>query len=94
MLLDLRHHRVTLARGPFRVRTLPEWEREQAAHDLGLSTRRLLAWPVAPLADLLGLFVDIAPAPTPPAVPAPAWARGPGPVRRMPPTSPPPRDAP
>jgi hypothetical protein len=47
----------------FGVRTLPDWEREQAAHDLGLSPRGLLTWPVSSLAAVLRLFDDIAPAP-------------------------------
>ena len=46
MLLDLTQQQVTVHRRPFRVRTLPDWEREQAAHDLRLSPRRLMAWPV------------------------------------------------
>jgi hypothetical protein len=65
MLLDLRHQRVVVRGRPFRVRTLPDWEREQAAHDLGMPPRRLLGWSVAPLATVLGHFDDIAPAPPP-----------------------------
>lgn len=63
MLLDLAQGRVTVHRRPFRVRTLPDWEREQAAYDLRLSPRRLMAWPVSPLTDLLAYFDDISPAP-------------------------------
>ena len=63
MLLDLTQKRVTVHRRPFRVRTLPDWEREQAAYDLRLSPRRLMAWPVSPLADVLAFFDDISPAP-------------------------------
>ena len=53
MLLDLTQKQVTVHRRPFRVRTLPDWEREQAAHDLRLSPRRLMAWPVSSLPDVL-----------------------------------------
>ena len=63
MLLDLTQKRVTVHRRPFRVRTLPDWEREQAAYDLRLSPRRLMAWPVSSLADVLAFFDDISPAP-------------------------------
>lgn len=65
VILDLTQHRFRVDGRVFRVRTLPDWEREQAAHDLGLSPRRLLAWPVSPLATVLALFDDIAPAPLP-----------------------------
>ncbi len=54
MLLDLAQQRVRADGRLFRVRTLPDWEREQAAHDLGMPPRRLMAWPVSPLAVLLG----------------------------------------
>lgn len=63
LLLELTQQRFRVHGRVFRVRTLPDWEREQAAHDLGLSPRRLLAWPVSPLTAVLGLFDDIAPAP-------------------------------
>lgn len=63
VLLDLAQQRFRVHGRVFGVRTLPDWEREQAAHDLGLSPRRLLAWPVTPLPAVLGLFDDIAPAP-------------------------------
>ena len=63
LLLDLTQQRFRVKGRVFRVRTLPDWEREQAAHDLGLPPRRLLAWPISPLAAVLGLFDDIAPAP-------------------------------
>ena len=35
MLLDLAQQRISVERRVFRVRTLPDWEREQAARDLG-----------------------------------------------------------
>ena len=78
VLLDLTQHRFRVHRLVFGVRTLPDWEREQAAHDLGLSPRRLLAWPVSSLADVLEPFHDIAPAPLPPGGPqdAPSSPRG------------------
>ncbi len=63
MLLDLRYERIRVHEGLFRVRTLPDWEREPAAHDLGLPARRVLAWRVAPLAAVLACFDDTAPAP-------------------------------
>lgn len=63
MLLDLTQQRVTVHRRPFRVRTLPDWEREQAAHDLCLSPRRVMGWPVSSLAEVLAYFDDISPAP-------------------------------
>ena len=63
MLLDLRYGRIRVLDGLFGVRTLPDWERESAAHDLGLPARRVLAWPVVPLAAVLARFQDIAPAP-------------------------------
>jgi hypothetical protein len=63
MLLDLSQQQVTVHGRPFRVRTLPDWEREQAAHDLRLSPRRLMAWPVSSLAEVLAYFDDISPAP-------------------------------
>lgn len=95
MLLDLRHQRVVVRGRPFRVRTLPEWEREQAAHDLGVPPRRLLAWPVDPLATVLGHFDDIAPAPAPGQAPRDAL-RPPGAPSgpQDAPASPTPRDAP
>jgi hypothetical protein len=98
MLLDLRHQRVVLRGRPFGVRTLPDWEREQAAHDLGVPPRRLLAWPVDPLATVLGHFDDIAPAPAPgeaarDAVHPPGTSSGPQDAPPAP-TSPAPRDAP
>jgi hypothetical protein len=63
VLLDLTQHQFRVDGRVFRVRTLPDWEREQAAHDLGLSPRGLLTWPVSPLAAVLRFFDDIAPAP-------------------------------
>ena len=63
MLLDLTQQQVTVEGRPFRVRTLPDWEREQAAHDLRLSPRLLMAWPVAPLSAVVAPFEDITPAP-------------------------------
>jgi hypothetical protein len=63
MLLDLTQERVTVHGRPFRVRTLPDWEREQAAHDLRLSPRLLMAWPVVSVADVIAYFEDISPAP-------------------------------
>jgi hypothetical protein len=63
MLLDLTQQRVRVDGRLFRVRTLPDWEREQAAHDLGLPPGRLMAWPVSPLPVLLAFFDDITPAP-------------------------------
>ena len=65
LLLDLTQHRFGMEDRVFRVRTLPDWEREQAAYDLGLSPRQLIAWPVSPLAAVVRLFDDIAPAPLP-----------------------------
>ncbi len=65
MLLDLGYQRVAVQDRPFRVRTLPDWEREQAARDLGMRARRVLAWPVAPLPALLAFFADITPAQSP-----------------------------
>ena len=62
-LLDLRQQHIQVNGRRFRVRTMPDWEREQAARDLGLSPQRLLAWPVAPLPAVLACFDDIAPAP-------------------------------
>ena len=62
-VLDLSLHQVGVEGRTFRVRTLPDWEREQAAHDLGLRPDRLMAWPVVPLADLLARFGDGSPAP-------------------------------
>lgn len=69
MLRALTQHRVEMAARPFRVRTLPDWEREQAAHDLGLAPRGLLAWPVSPLSAVVAYFADITPAPLPPTDP-------------------------
>jgi hypothetical protein len=63
--MDLAEQRFRLRDRVFRVRTLPEWEREQAARDLGLPPRRLLAWPVSPLPVLLRCFEGITPAPLP-----------------------------
>ena len=63
MLLDLTHQEVRVRGRLFRVRTLPDWEREQAAHDLGLPPRRVMAWPVSPLAVILVSFAETAPAP-------------------------------
>lgn len=65
LLMDLAEQRFRLRDRIFRVRTLPEWEREQAARDLGLPPRRLLAWPVSPLPVLLRFFDGITPAPLP-----------------------------
>lgn len=62
MLLDLAEQQVRVAGRRFRVRLLPDWEREQAAADLGLPARRLVAWPVVPLEVILGCFRDIPPA--------------------------------
>ncbi|WP_141848159.1 hypothetical protein [Lapillicoccus jejuensis] len=85
-VLDLSQHQVRVEGRVFRVRTLPDWEREQAAHDLGMAPERLMGWPCVPLADLLGRFGDGSPAaPVPqdavPAVPTPGPqdARGPDP---------------
>lgn len=64
-LLALKQQQVDIEGRTFRVRTLPDWEREQAAHDLGMPPLRLLAWPVAPLAALVALFDDSVPAPPP-----------------------------
>lgn len=86
MLLDLTHQRFRLGGRDFRVRTLPDWEREQAAYDLGLSPRRVMAWPVSPLAAVLRLFDDIAPAPLP--------TEGPQDAPSSPRSGPSPRDAP
>ena len=63
MLLDLTQQQVTVQGRPFRVRTLPDWEREQAAHDLRLSPRLLMAWPVVSLSTVVAYFEDITPAP-------------------------------
>ena len=65
MLLDLAQQHVRAEGRLFRVRTLPDWEREQAARDLGMPPRRLMVWPVSPLAVLLAAFDDITPAPLP-----------------------------
>jgi hypothetical protein len=64
-LLDLTQQRFRVHRCVFRVRTLPEWEREQAARDLGLPPRQLMVWPVSPLSVVVGFFEDISPAPLP-----------------------------
>lgn len=63
MLLDLRYAEIRVLGGLFRVRTLPDWEREAAARELGLPVRRVIAWPVVPLATVLACFDDIALAP-------------------------------
>jgi hypothetical protein len=63
LLMDLTHQRFRLADKAFRVRTLPEWEREEAARDLGLPPRRVMAWAVSPLPVLLRHFDGITPAP-------------------------------
>lgn len=63
LLMDLASQRFRVSGQVFRVRTLPEWEREQAAHDLGLAPRRLMAWPVSPLPVLLRFLDGITPAP-------------------------------
>ena len=63
MVLDLTQQQVTVQGRPFRVRTLPDWEREQAAHDLRLSPRLLMAWPVDSLSTVVAYFEDITPAP-------------------------------
>ena len=63
MLLDLTQHQVTVQGRPFRVRTLTDWEREPAAHDLRLSPRLLMAWPVVSLSTVVAYFEDITPAP-------------------------------
>ncbi len=63
MILDLTQQHVRAEGRLFRVRTLPDWEREQAAHDLGMRPGRLMAWPTSPLAVLLAAFADITPAP-------------------------------
>lgn len=65
LLNDLAHQRFRAGGRLFRVRTLPEWEREQAAQDLGLPRRPLMAWPVSPLPALLRYFDGITPAPLP-----------------------------
>jgi hypothetical protein len=62
MLLDLTQQQITVYGRPFRVRTLPDWEREQTAHDLRLSSRLLMAWPVVSLSTVLAYFEDISPA--------------------------------
>ena len=74
-LSDLVQHRFALRGRAFRVRALPDWEREQAAHDLGLPVGRLLAWPVIPLPTLVQHFDDRVPAQAPDG----AWPT-PGPV--------------
>jgi hypothetical protein len=63
MLLDLRYEQIRVLNGLFRVRTLPDWERQPAARDLGLPARQVLAWPVVPLPAVLACFTDIAPGP-------------------------------
>jgi hypothetical protein len=63
MVLDLAQQRIGVESRVFRVRTLPDWEREQAAHDLGMSPLTLLAWPVVPLSHVVAYFDDITPAP-------------------------------
>jgi hypothetical protein len=63
VLMELAQQRFRLEGRPFRVRTLPDWEREQAAHDLGRPPGQLMAWPVSPLPVLLAYFDDITPAP-------------------------------
>jgi len=65
LLMDLASQRFRVSGRVFRVRTLPDWEREQAARDLGLPPRRVMAWPVSPLPVLLRFFDGITPAPLP-----------------------------
>jgi hypothetical protein len=69
LLSDLAEQRFRVQGRVFRVRTLPDWEREQAARDLRLPPRRLMAWPVAPLPVLLRFFDGITPAPLSPEPP-------------------------
>lgn len=78
-LLELSQHRVRVEGRTFRVRTLPDWERERAARDLGMAPDRLIAWLCVPLADLLARFGDAAPA-----APLPADAATPGSGRGAP----------
>lgn len=75
-VLDLSLHQVRVEGRTFRVRTLPDWEREQAAHDLGMPADRLTAWPVVPLPDLLAVFADAPPATPFSAVVVPDRPRG------------------
>jgi hypothetical protein len=75
MLLELTRQQAIVHGRQFRVRTLPDWEREQAAHDLRMSPRQLMAWPVSSLSVVLAFFDDIAPAPL---------AEGPQDARRRP----------
>lgn len=60
-LTDLGQQRFVVQGRPFRVRTLPDWEREDAAHDLLLPPARVLAWPVVALRALLAHFDDLTP---------------------------------
>lgn len=61
-LSDLGQQRFAVQGRVFRVRALPDWEREQAAHDLGLPVGPLLAWPVSPLPAIVRHFDDRVPA--------------------------------
>ena len=69
MVLDLSQQRIGVDRRVFRVRTLPDWEREQTARDLGMPPLTVLAWPVVPLSQLLAFFDGITPEPLTPLTP-------------------------
>jgi hypothetical protein len=69
MVLDLGQQRIDVDGRVFRVRTLPDWEREQAARDLGMPPLKVLAWPVVPLSEVIAFFDGITPAPLTPLTP-------------------------
>jgi hypothetical protein len=70
-VLDLAQQRIGVEGRVFRVRTLPDWEREPTARDLGIPPLTVLAWPVVPLPDVLTFVGGITPAPLPAVTPAP-----------------------
>jgi len=57
MVMDLAQQRIGVDHRVFRVRSLPDWEREQAARDLGMPPLTVLAWPVVPLSEILPFFL-------------------------------------
>ncbi|MEO3937090.1 hypothetical protein V3N99_10065 [Dermatophilaceae bacterium Soc4.6] len=64
-LSDLTQHRFVVRGRPFRLRALPDWEREESALDLALPAGLLVAWSTTPVPAIVQLFGDRAPAAAP-----------------------------